>query len=83
MTAFQSEGLITPRSRRIRIWGSLLLAAIIGMAIYGFAVLMPSVRQSVEAHRPRTSVVTEQTSTSPSSVSPPLTKSEQRTLRAL
>lgn len=41
-TAYQP--LISARSRRLRVTGVLLLVAVLGMALYGYAVLMPSLR---------------------------------------
>jgi hypothetical protein len=41
-TAYQP--LISARSRRLRMTGVLLLVAILGMALYGYAILMPSMR---------------------------------------
>ena len=36
--------LITPKSRRLRVIGSLLLLATVSMAVYGGTVIMPSLR---------------------------------------
>jgi len=41
--------LVTYKSRRLRIIGSLLLIATLGMAVYGGLVLMPSLRSAKEA----------------------------------
>ena len=43
------RSLLTNRSRRLRIIGSLLLLASLGMAIYGGIVLMPSLRAAKAA----------------------------------
>jgi hypothetical protein len=41
--------MVTPRSRRLRTVGLLLLAAAVTMALYGFLVLMPSLKHIVAA----------------------------------
>ena len=51
VSAYQS--LITPRSRRLRTVGLVLLAAILCMVAYGARVLMPNVRHEVEVQRAR------------------------------
>lgn len=45
--------MVSSRSRRLRIIGSLLLVAIAAMVVYGVAVLMPSLRRSVAETSPR------------------------------
>jgi hypothetical protein len=40
------RGLITARSRRLRVAGALLLAAIVLMSLYGYFRIMPGFRQS-------------------------------------
>ena len=52
--------IISPRSRRLRVTGALLLIAVLAMAIYGFAVLMPMVNR--EVHRQRSQALTSETS---------------------
>ena len=48
-SAYQT--MITPRSRRLRTTGLVLLVAAITMALYGFFVLMPSLKRSLEASK--------------------------------
>lgn len=51
VSAYQS--FITPRSRRLRTLGLVLLAAVLCMVAYGAIVLMPNVRREVETQRAR------------------------------
>ena len=44
------SGIVTPRSRRLRTVGVLLLAAIAGMTFYGLVVLMPAIHHAAELH---------------------------------
>lgn len=50
--AYQS--MVSPRSRRLRTIGLLLLVAIIGMSVYGFSSLMPAIRRQAVAYHQRT-----------------------------
>jgi len=47
------QTMVTPRSRRLRTTGLVLLATAVSMALYGFFVLMPTLKRSavVESHR--------------------------------
>ncbi|HZT43534.1 MAG TPA: hypothetical protein VFA07_15325 [Chthonomonadaceae bacterium] len=50
--AYQS--MVSPRSRRLRTIGLLLLVAIIGMSLYGFSSLMPAIRRQAVAYHQQT-----------------------------
>jgi len=43
------SGIVSPRSRRLRIIGLVLLAAVVLMVIYGYFGLMPALRRSVQS----------------------------------
>ena len=70
------QSLITARSRRLRTIGLMLLVAVLGMSIYGGAVLMPSLRQTRDAVR------AEMSQTTTTSIQPQYTTPEQKRLRA-
>lgn len=50
-TAYQN--LVSPRSRRLRTVGILLLLAVVGMTIYGALVIMPSLRAASQQYARR------------------------------
>lgn len=41
------SGIVSPRSRRLRTIGIVLLTAVVAMALYGYFVLMPSIERSL------------------------------------
>jgi hypothetical protein len=45
------ENLVTPRARRLKTIGSLLLVVIVGMALYGVLGLMPGIQRTAALHR--------------------------------
>ncbi len=50
-------GIVSPRSRRLRTIGIVLLTAVVAMALYGYFVLMPSIERSLRENPiPRPSI---------------------------
>ena len=75
-----SQSMVSPRSRRLRTIGLLLLVAIIGMSVYGFSSLMPAIRRQAVVYRQRT--VTTQPSQTGTQI-PPASQQSSRTKKIM